>query len=143
MPDKTIGAFTDIFTEAMGLFARKNADYGDTWRKLGIKGVFVRWSDKQARLETLLWDSKEAQVQDESIRDTLRDALVYNLMMLYLWDEYAKGPAPLVDGPSVVSKVIAELTTVPRFTDWWGSLSDVMKDDVRSHLTGIVEGRNA
>ena len=92
MPDNliiipTVERFNQIHTDAMELFARKNADYGDTWRELGAEGVFVRWSDKRARLKTLLWDKKAAQVRDEPIRDTMRDAYVYNLMMIVLLDD--------------------------------------------------------
>ncbi|MNU03346.1 hypothetical protein D3C72_2473360 [compost metagenome] len=82
-----------MLEEAKALRARKNADYGESWRELGALGVFVRWHDKYKRLRRLLWDGGAARVGDERERDTLIDALNYNLMMLYLHDQEASKQA--------------------------------------------------
>lgn len=90
MNQETEAAFAAILEEARELRARKNADYGDSWRDLGARGVFVRWWDKAKRLRSLLWEGRAASVASEAIRDTLIDALNYCLMMIYLCDEEAK-----------------------------------------------------
>lgn len=63
-------------------YKRKNADYGDSFHKsyerFGLISPIVRMSDKMGRLETLC--SKEAQVKEESIRDTLMDLANYCIM---------------------------------------------------------------
>lgn len=76
--------FIRIFVLAREKFFRKNADYGNSWREHGLKGVFIRWADKYKRLNQLLWHGNEAHVKDESIADTIDDAFVYNLMMIFL-----------------------------------------------------------
>lgn len=62
----------------------KNADYGDSFGKLyekfGLKSSIIRLYDKLHRLETLI--DNEQQVQDESIKDTLRDLANYSIMTL-------------------------------------------------------------
>ena len=94
MDAQTEAAFAALLDEAQQLRARKNQDYGDSWRDLGALGVFVRWHDKYKRLRALLWDGRAPQVTGEAIRDTLIDALNYNLMMLHLLDQErgAHGP---------------------------------------------------
>ncbi|MHB1154513.1 MAG: DUF1599 domain-containing protein [Eubacteriales bacterium] len=64
------------------IYRKKNHDYGDsfglTYRKLGIISAITRITDKVNRLQTLVVDN--AQVQDESIRDTLFDLANYAIM---------------------------------------------------------------
>ncbi len=72
----------EICGELNGIYRRKNADYGDsfgeTFRKLGIISAITRITDKVNRLQSLCVHS--AQVQDESIRDTLYDLANYAIM---------------------------------------------------------------
>ena len=85
------------FDEMIALAKRKNSDYAnaqnegaDAFKNLNIvemmdvcaceTGIFVRMSDKYSRLATF---SKVGvmKVKDESVEDTLRDLIVYSLLM--------------------------------------------------------------
>lgn len=67
------------------LYERKNHDYGDSFgqsfRDHGILAGVIRIEDKFNRLKTLAGGA-EQKVQDESIRDTLRDMANYAIMTL-------------------------------------------------------------
>lgn len=89
--------FREIFEAAMLLYRRKTADYNASWRKHGADGIFTRLCDKIERLEALYWerDTNEAQVKDESIRDTMTDMIPYVLMLVYCYErgEFRRGQA--------------------------------------------------
>ena len=71
----------DIQQEALELFRKKNADYGDAFSEYGTIGVLVRIGDKIKRLQSI--SSKEIRlVNDESIRDTLIDLHNYAAMAI-------------------------------------------------------------
>lgn len=65
------------------LYARKNADYGDsfhqTFMEEGMAMPRIRLGDKFSRFKTLS-KSVEQKVQDESIKDTLLDLANYAIM---------------------------------------------------------------
>ena len=65
------------------LYAKKNADYGDSFHKTyldyGIAMPLIRLDDKLSRLKSL-YKKGNRQVQDESIRDTLLDLANYAIM---------------------------------------------------------------
>lgn len=69
--------------ELNDLYARKNADYGDSFGKSyeeeGLAMARIRLGDKFNRFKTLS-RSVERKVLDESIRDTLIDLANYALM---------------------------------------------------------------
>lgn len=73
-----------ICAELNGLYARKNADYGDSFGKsyteYGLTMACIRLEDKLNRLKSLR--NKAAQVTDESIVDTLMDLANYSIMTL-------------------------------------------------------------
>ena len=75
-----------IQSEALALFERKNADYGDAFATYGPVGVLVRMGDKIARLQSI---SKKGVtlVDSESLRDTLIDLHNYAAMAVMLIDE--------------------------------------------------------
>lgn len=66
------------------LYARKNADYGDSFgksfREYGLTMACIRLGDKLNRIKAL--SKQEAQVSDESITDTLMDLANYSIMTL-------------------------------------------------------------
>lgn len=66
------------------LYARKNADYGDSFGKsfkeYGLTMACIRLEDKLNRIKAL--SKQEAQVSDESITDTLMDLANYAIMTL-------------------------------------------------------------
>lgn len=69
--------------EINDLYARKNADYGDSFhtsfKEEGMAMVRIRLGDKFNRFKTLSRGT-EQKVKDESIRDTLMDLANYALM---------------------------------------------------------------
>jgi hypothetical protein len=75
-----------IQQEALELFTRKNADYGDAFATYGVIGVLMRIEDKLKRSMTITKNGVNL-VQDERIRDTLIDLHNYAAMALMLIDE--------------------------------------------------------
>lgn len=76
--------FQVITDEMYRLYVRKNHDYGNSFaiqfQKLGMASSIIRLSDKLSRLESL--HGKQAQVSDESIRDTLIDLANYAVLTI-------------------------------------------------------------
>lgn len=68
-----------VLEEIRDIDIRKDHDYGSSfsniYQKFGLLSSVIRLNDKMSRLETLV--NKEAQVKDESIRDTLLDMANY------------------------------------------------------------------
>jgi hypothetical protein len=75
-----------IHSTALGLFTRKNTDYGDAFAEFGIIGVLMRIEDKIKRSLSITKNGVHL-VNDESIRDTLLDLHNYAAMALMLLDE--------------------------------------------------------
>lgn len=71
-----------IHGEALDLFIRKNADYGDAFATFGTIGVLVRIQDKLNRAISI--DKNKITLVDESVRDTLLDLHNYAAMALML-----------------------------------------------------------
>ena len=78
-----------IQSEALELFAKKNADYGDAFAKFGTIGVLMRIEDKIQRSLSITKNGVTL-VDDEKIRDTLLDLHNYAAMGLMLLDEKEK-----------------------------------------------------
>lgn len=72
-----------IQEDALELFKRKNADYGDAFAKFGIIGVLMRIEDKIQRAISITKNGIHL-VEDESLRDTLLDLHNYSAMALML-----------------------------------------------------------
>ena len=72
-----------IQLDALELFTRKNADYGDAFAKFGIIGVLMRIEDKIQRALSIS-RSGVILVDDEGLRDTLLDLHNYAAMALML-----------------------------------------------------------
>ena len=76
----------EVQKEALELFTKKNADYGDAFATYGPVGVIVRMGDKIQRLMSV--SKKGIQfVDNESIRDTLIDLHNYSAMCVMLIDK--------------------------------------------------------
>lgn len=73
------------------LYARKNADYGDSFHlsyiEEGMAMPRIRLGDKLNRFKQLSKCASSQQVNDESIRDTLIDLANYALMTVLELDE--------------------------------------------------------
>lgn len=71
--------YLSILQPIAELLQKKNTDYGDSYKKLrdeyGAVAFHVRISDKLSRIKQL--DSADAQVKEESRRDTLNDIIGY------------------------------------------------------------------
>lgn len=79
--------FIEILMPVAELLKRKNTDYGNSYnetrREFGPTAFLLRINDKFARLKTLT--NQQAQVNDESIEDTLKDIIGYcTLELKYL-----------------------------------------------------------
>ena len=78
--------FMNITMDMAKTYEAKNHDYGNSFEqsldKFGLVASVVRLGDKMNRIESLT--KKEAQVKDESIKDTLLDLASYSVMTL-MW----------------------------------------------------------
>ena len=64
---------------ALEMFKKKNKDYGDAFAKYGLIGVLMRIEDKIQRALSITKNGVNM-VNDESIRDTLKDLDNYAAM---------------------------------------------------------------
>lgn len=82
----SVEQFMDITTNMAKTYAAKNHDYGNSFEqsldKFGLLAAVVRMGDKMNRIESL--SKKEAEVKDESIKDTLLDLANYAIMTV-MW----------------------------------------------------------
>ena len=85
LPDN-VKQFMSITQNMAKTYAAKNHDYGNSFEqslnKFGLVASVVRLGDKMNRIESL--SKKEAQVKDESIKDTLLDMANYAIMTI-MW----------------------------------------------------------
>ena len=76
--------WSDLCDYLRDIYVRKNRDYGNsvhqTYLEFGEVALVVRISDKLSRLQRLT-ATDEQNVKDESILDTLGDAVTYLLML--------------------------------------------------------------
>lgn len=76
---------SEIIDHLTDIYARKNSDYGNsahyTFVEFGEVALVIRISDKLSRLESLM-SGREQQVGDESVLDTLGDAVTYLHMLV-------------------------------------------------------------
>ena len=70
-----------IQEEALQLFAKKNADYGDAFATYGVIGILMRIQDKIQRALSITKNGVNL-VDDEGLRDTLLDLHNYAAMGL-------------------------------------------------------------
>ena len=85
----SVEQFMDITTGMAKTYAAKNHDYGNSFEqsldKFGLLAAAVRMGDKMNRIESL--SKKEAEVKDESIKDTLLDMANYAIMTVMWMDK--------------------------------------------------------
>lgn len=78
--------FESITKEMLELYKIKNKNYGNSFSKqfeeYGLTSVCIRLDDKLNRLKSLNKQGKEANVDDESIRDTLIDLANYSVLAM-------------------------------------------------------------
>lgn len=78
-----VAQLESIQLEALELFKRKNADYGDAFAKFGLVGVLMRIEDKIQRCLSISKSGINL-VDDEKLQDTLIDLHNYAAMGLML-----------------------------------------------------------
>lgn len=81
-----VNQMINIQAEALELFARKNADYGDSFSTYGIIGILIRIQDKITRALSISSSGIQL-VEDESMSDTLMDLHNYAAMGMMLMEE--------------------------------------------------------
>jgi hypothetical protein len=86
MSETRVDQMVKVHDEALDLFSKKNADYGDAFATYGTVGVIVRMGDKIQRLISVS-NKGVALVDTESLRDTLVDLHNYAAMGVMLLDE--------------------------------------------------------
>lgn len=86
---ESVEKFTEITSNMAKTYAAKSHDYGNSFEqsldKFGLVASVVRLGDKMNRIESLT--KKEAQVKDESIKDTLLDMANYAIMTVMWMDK--------------------------------------------------------
>lgn len=87
-----IEQFVSITQNMAKTYTAKNHDYGNSFEqsldKFGLVASVVRLGDKINRIESLT--KKEAQVKDESIKDTLLDMANYAIMTVMWMNKNSK-----------------------------------------------------
>ena len=94
-PNLNVYRHKKICEELNALYERKNADYGDSFHRSyldwGLPMAAIRLGDKYNRFVSLVKSKGEAQVKDESIRDTLIDLANYAIMTVMELDDESGG----------------------------------------------------
>lgn len=96
-------AYKSIMKEQYTLFAKKMLAYGidnislgtalekEEDKKISITGVWIRCMDKMNRLKNLVLYQKTNFVEDESVVDTYKDLVNYNIIaQIVLKDQWKK-----------------------------------------------------
>lgn len=75
----------EVYETARG---SKTEDYGETWTRLGLLGIYVKLFIKEGRLNNLIWKNHgKKEPNNESIRDTLIDMAAYAVYGIICLDE--------------------------------------------------------
>jgi hypothetical protein len=79
-------AMGEILQTARGV---KTEDYGETWKRLGLLGLYVKIFIKEGRLNELIWKKGVTQVaaKNEGIKDTLIDIAAYAIYGIIALEE--------------------------------------------------------
>lgn len=132
-PTKASISKDTFIQEQMSIYTKKNNDYGNAFYKSLEKytniAYCVRAEDKINRLLNLV--SKEGQVKDESLEDTLRD--LFNYTAMYLAHEKAKDRLREID----VKEAMEHLVKDNNFTDTLLSLKLI--EDVKPLQTLLIK----
>lgn len=83
---KFINVIEEVLNTARGV---KTEDYGNTWKRLGLLGLYVKIFIKEGRLNELIWKKGGTQVaaKNEGIKDTLIDIAAYAIYGILALDE--------------------------------------------------------
>jgi len=130
----------DLMTQQRTIYDRKNADYGNSFHntveRFGLVAALVRVTDKMERIQQL--QVSTAQTKDESMCDTVSDALNYLLMfsaemICGTWELSDESRVPnqadnitivhrLMDGMASDELLTTEKVDVARMLELWDEL---------------------
>ena len=82
MNEKEVESFKNILKEIEGLRLNKSADYGNSWKIFGLMGIIYQIMSKAIRI----WNLRNKDPKNESLRDSFRDIAVYGTMAMQLLD---------------------------------------------------------
>lgn len=139
------------------IYDSKNADYGNSFHhtveRFGLAAALVRVTDKMERIKRL--QHSAAQTSDESLRDTLSDALNYLLMLSAemicgTWELTDESRVPneadnitivhrLMDGMAADELLIAEKADIPQMLELWDGLCDSILLVLQDHSPEKVD----
>ena len=111
------GQMIAVQKEALELFKKKNADYGDSFANYGPVGVIIRMGDKIGRLSNVVNNGGNILV-NESIRDTLIDLHNYAAMAIMLLDEKTSVEHPRVAEVKKESEKVSPTISVKGVNIW-------------------------
>ncbi len=84
---KEVEKFTEVLHRRLNIFAKKNSDYGSSFRIDGLVGIVLRLGDKLMRLKQTSKDGHVIQVKDEGLGELFLDMGNYCDMGLILLEE--------------------------------------------------------
>lgn len=91
VPITDVDRFENITKNMLKIFKQKNHDYGNSFEQSlneeGLAASRIRMGDKWNRYKTLSKPRMDAQVNDESLRDTLLDLANYAIMTVMWLDK--------------------------------------------------------
>jgi len=79
--------FKDVLSSRLKIFAKKNADYGSSFKVDGLVGIVLRLGDKLMRLKQTSSDGHTIRVKDEGLRELFLDISNYCDMGLMILGE--------------------------------------------------------
>ncbi len=147
----------ELMAQQRTIYDRKNADYDNSFHhtveRFGLVAALVRVTDKMERIKRL--QNNSAQTKDESLRDTVSDALNYLLMFSaemicgtwMLADESRiEGEAEtitivhrLMDGFAEDELMTDEQVDVPQLLTLWDDLCDAVMQSLKESTPEKVD----
>ena len=79
--------FKNVLSARFQIFAKKNADYGSSFKVDGLIGIVLRLGDKLMRLKKTTDNNHTIQVKDEGLRELFLDISNYCDMGLMILGE--------------------------------------------------------
>lgn len=147
----------ELMARQRAIYDQKNADYDNSFHhtveRFGLVAALVRVTDKMERVKRL--QKCEAQTKDESLRDTVSDALNYLLMfgaemICGTWELADESHIPgiednitvvhrLMDGMASDDLLAAEKVDVEQMIELWDDLCDATLKALRDQSPNEVD----
>ena len=122
-----VNQMINVQSEALELFKKKNADYGDAFATYGPIGVIVRMGDKISRLQSIT-SNQISLVDNEGIKDTLIDLHNYAAMAIMLLDEKSEEQKEQKEQKEEEDNTMSCSEMAWNFTKYKNTLSDTTRD---------------